>query len=82
MSEWNTNCRPSRYSGGVFHVVATMRGYDECIERLEEQASAPRRWTQTIRGDEDRATSIAKSQSERRFVHIDEYASDNERSLV
>jgi len=35
---------------------------DECIERLEElyRAKRSRRWTQTIRGGEDRATRGCK----------------------
>ena len=51
------------------------------------QASASRRWTQIIRGGEDRLAG-AKSQLERRSVHIGseyasgEYVSSNERSLV
>jgi len=37
-------------------------------------------WTQTIHGGENRAD--AKLQLERRFIHIGEYASGNERSPV
>jgi len=60
-------------------VAATMRR--AARRTLSCQASAPRRWTQTIRGGEDRATRGCKL--ERRFVHIGgEYASSNERSLV
>jgi len=62
--------RPDHYSGGVFRMAATMRWVHQAARRtLSYQASAPRRWTQTIR-DEDRATRGAKSQLEQRFVHI------------
>jgi len=69
-------------------VAATMRRVHQATRRtLSCQAIAPRRWTQTIRGGEDRAIRGYKiaigAQMERRFVHIgDEYASGNERSLV
>jgi len=43
---------------------AWLQRCDECIERLEElyraKVSAPRRWTHTIRGGEDRATCGCK----------------------
>jgi len=52
---------PGRYSGGVFCVAVTMRRVHRAARRtLSCQASAPRCWTQTIRGGEDRATRGCK----------------------
>jgi len=57
-SEWKTaGTVPGRYFDGVFRVAAMMRRMHRVIRRtLSCQASASRRWTQTIRGGEDRAT--------------------------
>ena len=48
---------------------AWLQRCDECIEQLEElcRTSAPRRWTQTIRGGEDRATHACKVAIEATF---------------
>jgi len=70
--------RPGRYSGGVFRVAATMRRVHRAARRtLSCQASASRRWTQTIRGGEYCATRGCKvAIGATFFVHIGgEYAS-------
>jgi len=62
--------RPGRYSGGVFCVQRC----DECIEQLEEflscQASAPRVGHRQTAVAKIARLAGAKSQLERRFVHI------------
>jgi len=78
--------RPGHYTGGVFRVVATMRMHRAARRTLSCQAFALR----AVGYKQSTVMKLvnAKSQLERRFVHIDgeytndEYTSGNERSLI
>ena len=52
--------RSGRYSGGVFRVETMRRVHRAARRTLMSLSFAPRRWTQTIRREEDRATRGCK----------------------
>jgi len=90
MSEWNANSWSSAARSLLWWNVS--RGCNECIEQLEELCRAKRPHL-TVGHRQSAVARIArlagaKSQLERRFVHIGgeyasgEYVSSNERSLV